>query len=543
MFLFSCEDIFQEDKRASMITEEQIDHTNTKELFDEQKNLVVDELAKVVSISMEDVNVRRMLHKEISKQFDFDYDILYSFVKDKVILTEGYGEITYQELLIKIGEDNNISISNFKQYSNSFPNLQISSPIEFDSWDAEDEILQVISLPVHYDENSNTAVSSYSGTQKRSVYEKSIKEPIILIRQSERVSSEGMMRIDPRGIILPKYLQVLSAEKAYELASNGLKSSFVGEPLVEVVRDKDFETYKRQRIKELDSKFRRDPGSDIIENNAKDLNIPLKSVNTTSLSTPTILAVYPYGQYQIKIDWLGVTGAVSYEIYRHSDISLTNMLLATVSNTESSFVDTYDMWVTNRHYFYSIRAIDENGEATALTAPYEAVRSWRTKGARDRIHKIFIDEECWSWCCGGFDGKIELEYKTAYWDKNFGGVTMYPLTGTTPFGQQAPSEQYDKWCIYNDYLFPWDPRVMSYNYRFRMIEDDSDGEGATVNFGLNYSVVIAEGIELKVSPVSVAFKIADRDEEFGELLVNYGERFGEKNIPCHRGNAKIYIAQ
>jgi hypothetical protein len=80
---------------------------------------------------------------------------------------------------------------------------------------------------------------------------------------------------------------------------------------------------------------------------------------------------------------------------------------------------------------------------------------------------------------------------------------------------------------------------MSYNYKFKMIEDDGDGNGTKVTLGINWSVVIAEVIELKENPVKIEFTIANSDDQFNELEVNYGE----KGVGCKKGNAKIYIAQ
>jgi len=142
-----------------------------------------------------------------------------------------------------------------------------------------------------------------------------------------------------------------------------------------------------------------------------------------------------------------------------------------------------------------------------------------------------------------FDGKIELQYKVAYYDKTWNGARAYPSSGVNDFGKISKSDQKDVWCTYDESLFTWDLRNHSYDYRFKMIEDDGDGTGVTVKMGLIFSVVIAKVIELKQSPWTIEFKIANSDEEFNEEIIEYCDAAGEKTIGCKKGTAKIFLGQ
>ncbi|MDF1570093.1 MAG: hypothetical protein P1P82_00535 [Bacteroidales bacterium] len=264
------------------------------ELSMDVKNRVIEELSEVISLSISNFDVRELLHTEIEKQFDYDYDILYQFIKDHDISTENYGEVSFHDYIINLARDNNIDISNFLKYSESFITLQISSPVYFELWNYKTQIIPVISLPVDYQEALGIHVNSFHNSVKTQVLETEIHEPILLVREAERVNSKGMMRIDPDGFVLPKELQLLSARKAYEISSTTLKSRPIGSKIIVIVDDEDFESETRM--------FRDD-----IRNDKSSYNGLHNTTNTTSsdigsttvlksiasISSPTSFTAYP----------------------------------------------------------------------------------------------------------------------------------------------------------------------------------------------------------------------------------------------------------
>jgi hypothetical protein len=275
--------------------------------------------------------------------------------------------------------------------------------------------------------------------------------------------------------------------------------------------------------------------------------IGLKSANAVTLDTPGNFRVNPAGPNTIQISWTQVAGAVGYEIYRQYD-TWPNYLLASVGPEQINYYDQY--LSTGDHYIYSVRAVDASGNTSPLTGGLETYASWRTNGNRDVVDKIYLTSECWNWCCGLFDGKIELQYKTSYLLTPSNTNISYPGgSSLNNLGQKTRDQQKGKWCTYTQYLFPWDVRYNSYSYQFKLIEDDGSGDGKTIKLSTTFKVQLFKIVDFSVTP-AIEFKVANMDEEFGEVIVQYWDR---KNGPDtntdgydlmpKNGHARMYLRQ
>jgi hypothetical protein len=503
-----------------------------------------DALARVLALSLTDKNVRLLLHSEIAKQFTYDFDILFDLIKNKEIESENYGLVKFSVLLQNIAREANIDFSMFNESSFRYKNLQISSPVYFENWNPEIDVLSVISLPVEYNEGEGKMVKAYDyGGNEKWVSEEEINSPILLVRQAERVDENGMMRVDPDGFVIPEEERVVTAVEAYEAANLHFKSAIIqqGDPVIEVLSKDEFKERLLSR-RSLGSETFYKPLTPI-----RPVYEPtLKSGEMATIEAPGNFTVHPGGPYTIQLNWTPVAGAVSYEIFRQYQTN-PNYLLATVGNDQINYFDQY--LNIGDHYTYSIRAVDINGNKSVLTSGLEAYASWRNNGSRDIIDKIFLDSDCWSWCCGLFDGKIELQYKTSYLMTPSNTNVAYPTTGVNSVGQKTKDQQKNKWCSYNHYLFPWDLRLTSYSYRFILIEDDGEGNGKTIKLGTTFKIQLFKVVDFSVSP-SIEFKIADKDEDFGEMIVQYWEwKNGPYpytdgyNLMPDRGHARMYLKQ
>ncbi len=509
-------------------------------------NQTHDALARVLALSLTDRNVRLFLHAEIGKQFTSDFDILYDLIKDKEIITEKYGTVSFSGLLKNIASGAGIEFSMFDESVLRYRNLQISSPVYYSNWDPHDFIPMVISLPEEYHEGEKMAVKAYdSDGHEMMVLEEELNSPILLIRQAERVDADGMMRVDPDGFVIPEEERRVSAAEAYAFSEFYLKSasSVPEEPVIQVLdNDKFHDALAARRLMYA-------PGKTKPVNSTNSTGIPpgsmLKSA-TTALAAPDNFTVHPAGPYTIQLNWFQVAEAVSYEIFRQYQTD-PNYLIATVDETQINYFD--QNLSIGEHYTYSVRAVDAAGNRSPLTDGKESYASWRTNGRRDMIDRIFIDADCWKWCCGLFDGKIELQYKTSYLQLPGNTNVAYPGSGVISIGQKTKDQQRNKWCYYNHYMFPWDVRYNSYSYRFKMIEDDGDGNGTKIKLGVTFKVQVLKIVDISVSP-GIEFTIADKDEEFGEIIIQYWEwRGGPKsytdgyNLEPNKGKARMYLKQ
>ncbi len=507
-------------------------------------NQTHDALAKVLALSLTDKNVRLFLHAEIGKQFTSDFDILYDLIRDQEIESEKYGLVRFSELLKNIAAEANLDFSMFDESALRYKNLQISCPVYFNDWDPQNNLPLVISMPEEYNEGEGTAVKAFDHQGNLSmVLEKELTGPILLVRKAERVDANGMMRVDPDGFVIPDNERVVPAAEAYAYAEQHLKSasSVEEEPVIQVLAADKFQAALVSRRMVI-AREERNPA----DFRGSTPGTALKSAEATALAAPANLSVHPAGPYTIQINWSQVPGAVSYEVFKQYG-TYPNYQIATVNGDQINYFDQY--LITGNHYTYSVRAVDAAGNRSVLTEGKESYASWRTNGRRDVIDRIFIDTECWNWCCGLFDGKIELQYKTSYLQMPGNTNVAYPLTGVNSLGQKAKDQQKNKWCYYNHYLFPWDVRYNSYSYRFMVVEDDGSGDAKTIKLGITFKVQILKIVDISVAP-GVEFKIADKDEDFGEVIVQYWEwRNGPSsstdgyNIIPDRGKARMYLKQ
>jgi hypothetical protein len=499
-------------------------------------------LAKVLSISLNERNVRLLLHAEIAKQFTYDFDILYDIVKDKEVESEKFGTVRLSELLANIAREAKVDFSVLDENANPYKNLQISSPVYFENWDPQEYIPLVVSLPADYQEGRGEKVRAFDRYGNESfVLEEELVSPILLVRQAERVDENGKMRVDPDGFVIPEGEREVTAMEAYQLASRQLKSAVINQldPVIEVLNPEAFSKAidARRSVDKTENRTQFNPGT-VMEPGLK---------SATSVPAPVLLRVHPAVPYSIQIAWQQVEGAVQYEIYRQYETN-PNYLIATVNADQYNYFDQY--LNVGDHYSYSVKAVDAYGNRSPLSDGRETYASWRNNGSRDVIDKIFIDSDCWNWCCGLFDGKIELQYKTSYMTVPDNSVDSYPSDGAVNnLGQKTKDQQKNKWCTYNHFLFPWDIRNYSYSYRFKLIEDDGAGNGITIKLGNTFKIQFFKIINY-TGTVNTEFKIADKDEDFGEVIILYWERKNGPetytdgyNLIPDRGNARMYLKQ
>jgi hypothetical protein len=503
-----------------------------------------DALARVLALALTDRPVRLFLHTEISRQFTGDFDILYDLIKDKEIDSEDYGLVKFSELLQNKAREADVDFSVFEDGSSGYKNLQISSPEYFESWNPDTYLPLVISLPVDYQEGEGRMVRAFSANGVETlVSEDNIKDPFLLVRQAERVDADGLMRVDPDGFVIPEDEKFFSAKEIYEMSVNSLKSADAV-PRENVIEVLDSETFQRM------VKSKRSAITDGIcipkDKPASVMEAGVKSANAVSIDTPGNFKVNPAGPYKIQISWSQVAGAAGYEIFRQYD-TWPNYPLASVGADQINFYDQY--LNIGDHYIYSVRAVDASGNSSPLTGGLESYASWRTNGNRDIVDKILIDSDCWSWCCGLFDGKIELQYKISYLLTPSNTNVAYPGSGVNNLGQKTRDQQKGKWCTYTHYLFPWDVRNCSYSYLFKLIEDDGAGDGKTIKLSTTFKIQLIKIVDWSVTP-GIEFKIADKDEEFGEVIIQYWEwkngpgMYGDGyDLMPNKGHARMYLRQ
>jgi hypothetical protein len=164
--------------------------------FRKSANVDLEDVAAMVARSLKDVEVRKALHAEASKQFDGDYDILY---KNFSTFAFSNGE-KFEDKLAKAGAARSGRTSaetavRLKSILGTFPILNIAVPVNIEKWDAASFTPLVAFRPVDYDEATATTVKAYDadGNVHFLDAQNDPTVPVIVVGLSERVDNEGQL--------------------------------------------------------------------------------------------------------------------------------------------------------------------------------------------------------------------------------------------------------------------------------------------------------------------------------------------------------------
>jgi hypothetical protein len=257
-------------------------------------------------------------------------------------------------------------------------------------------------------------------------------------------------------------------------------------------------------------------------------------------SIPTNVIVYPRFPNTIYISWYcnGNGYDINYRIYRKYYIGTSQYfnLIATIDPYYygTSYLDQNLMSGTN--YEYQISAINSSGCSSGLTQAKDAYASWRNSNTYEKVLKVYINTTCWNWCCGLFDGKIEL--------------VCLPITYNIQeqktdlpkkyLGQKTKSQQKDVWCNYGTELFPWDMSKYAYTYMLSFYEDEAGNDrGVTIKLSAKFKISEAVDVGAEIS-----YTIDNKDEEMGYFFVQYhDEKDKQYELQPRKGTAKVIVGQ
>lgn len=98
-----------------------------------------------------------------------------------------------------------------------------------------------------------------------------------------------------------------------------------------------------------------------------DSNVVTHLVNRPPFGTPANVTAKALNSSSVKLDWVGVSGATQYEIYRRSTHGAFGAYYTTVTGAYNTFTDTAVS--PNTTYFYALVAVDaSNGARSAMSA-------------------------------------------------------------------------------------------------------------------------------------------------------------------------------
>ncbi len=217
----------------------------------EQKNHYLHSIAQtLVSAMNESKAFRYLLRAEIDKQFDYQHDVLYEAIKDKMADGTSVRELLQRHY--NKFEPN----KNFEEAVYSLRYLQFSVPIHFSNWDAN-TVLPVAVLPADWDEVKMSTLYLYN--PDGSVSQISAKEapdfPVIVVGEAERIDAQGKLIVDANGMVLTPEDRI-SYTKAIAMAERqkSLKEPVNKNSLILVLSNDSFA--RMQSMIEIENKLR-----------------------------------------------------------------------------------------------------------------------------------------------------------------------------------------------------------------------------------------------------------------------------------------------
>ena len=179
---------------------------NIKTLVDSeiitQDQNVLDNIAFVLSKSLEDQTIREFIKNEASKQFDSDYDVMYQMVKDKRLSN---GKL-FKEALAEYSnsrEDFFRDIEKYPLLTILVPELSIFSN---NTWETLTQIPAVVVRPVGFNVKDDAMVSGYDPLGNRISIDATVEPdfPLLVLKENDRVvlshGNESSMRLGESNI-------------------------------------------------------------------------------------------------------------------------------------------------------------------------------------------------------------------------------------------------------------------------------------------------------------------------------------------------------
>lgn len=483
------------------------------------QNEAIDLMAKALAKGMENIDFRELIRYETNKQFDYDYDVLYRFIKDKEIKDGKGNKVKISEFLLKQIENeittSNVNMAYIKNIDQYIPNLNICVPFQYKNWDPSEFIPPVASFPVDFDEKTHTQVKAFDSSLNMSWLTKAEQDwekPVVTVGLSERVDENGLLIVNAGSLVIEKEFRKLKADDAYEVASSYLKSGKIEEfiPFVQVVNDmsklKNKLLCQHENVKNNEKLDQKSSYS-----NAKSFN------GGTSLPrTPKIMKLYPAVGITngLHIEWDDTLNITQYELWRSVNSgSFGAQPYCVFPNTSQSYTDYYLQ--NGSTYSYKVRAKNSNGYS-AFSPSVSMEASYRHGNGVEQLSQMFIDKDCWNDISWG-RSKVECYVKIIKYDVGSDMVT-YPQIN---FGQKDNDDQKGLWCNYNVDLFRWDMRTSVLHYWLYFYEKDS-GWKTKVTIGQKSFVKfpVTEKAELGMErTVNVEFEIGFQDDAFGFIEI------------------------
>jgi hypothetical protein len=159
-----------------------------------EKSAAIEELAITTAKALSNTEFRNHIKNEAMKQFDGDYDILYSRLNNEALKN---GAVNGNFYLDNLSLVQSAFKTNPKEYISNLikqvPKFQIAVPVNCENWNADNYTPLVAYIPVNFDEKTFTKIKAFDS--KGNIHwlplDKDPDFPVIVLGYNERTDDEG----------------------------------------------------------------------------------------------------------------------------------------------------------------------------------------------------------------------------------------------------------------------------------------------------------------------------------------------------------------
>lgn len=494
-------------------------------LDDTVKDALIEKLAQAVAQAAKEESFRTLIRDESLKQFDFDYDVLFSFIVDRRINTTQYGEVSVWELLQK-GAPGMLKQEDKQIMNDLFKNVQVSMTLNGDQWNPKTFTPRVAAVTLARLKKKTDKVRVYSTDGKKTLLTdsqaKEANEVFLFVRESERVDGDGKLMVDAQGFVLDKPDRKVTAEVAYYQAATREHSSptLLG-TFIEIVNS---DSKRKQLDKSAVVMGQQISISGSPANRRQGTNPNARAANNC-LTAPTEVIALPSSPFKVRIKWQAVSGAAKYRVYRELRLNGVQEFIAEITPNPStgtlptSWEDPLEREYDRRDYY--LEAVDANGCSSVKSYGTNVNGSHRNGYyGYEKFRKMYIDGGAWSHLVGQWDNKMELRFKLSKYRKD---ERVEERTQVSAIDDITGYSQENKWRDYERWLFDWDvTERYAYNYAIFFYEDDGgDDDGRDITQQHVFTIPATAATPTQPAQpgttvtTTITFKIDDQDEVIG----------------------------
>lgn len=523
----------------------------SKETFTiEQKNANIELLGKVFStLTSQSDEFRLLVWEKIQEKVTHDYDIPLVFILDELI-----GETTVRERANTILSFTEPSLK-IEALIRSLHYVQLTIPLhQVEGWDP----LVVPSIAIVPVEESQNGVENYkgfdpNGERVQFSAKDAPTEPVIVIRESDRIDQNGNLSVNMHGLIVPEEARLHIndfKENIKELIKMREEVNFKNESFFNIISEETYQLIEKQQKTEYEFLKKKQ------EAEQKLFFAEILKANNTKNIVSNNLTGFTNQPEAVSLSWSAVpeTGLI-YKVYASGDFIVSGsqqfvakQLLTTTTSLNATCLlpyegKIYNIWVEG----YS----NSTGEQISCSNYISIHSSGRASGCTEYPNKISMTATAMRNLEGWAANDLEIYWVITYSnadgvavrlkdDKLFDGGKIY-----YPHYSWARMQDTERNYTSSSFpLFDWS-RSAFYNngelcnngtYSIFWVEKDGDNKDKTIQIATNivrfvanyYYPILTEAV---ANILGLTFKMDKDNEVIGTCFVDWWSLQGKRTLP------------